>query len=71
MYYATVGPQDPAIVGATQTCNKNAGLVPKTGGGKEIQIFGEKAVNTIHIKGQEVSGAREYKDHCRLFNNSR
>lgn len=69
MSYATAGPQDPAIVSATQTCNKNT--CPKTGEGKEIKIFGEKAVNTIQIKGQEVSGAHGYKDHCRLFNNSR
>lgn len=27
----------------------------------------EKARNTIHIKGKEVSRARGYKDHCRLL----
>lgn len=36
-----------------------------------MKIFGEKAVNTIHTNGQEVSGAHGYKDHCRLLNNSR
>lgn len=34
--------------------------------GKEVKIFGEKAVNTIHIKGKEVSGAHGYKDHCQI-----
>lgn len=50
---------------AIQTHNKNAGLVPKTREGKEVKIFGEEAVYTIHVKGKEVSGAHCYKDHCR------
>lgn len=42
-------------------------LVPKPRGGKEVKIFVEKAVNTVHIKRKEVSGAHGYKGHCRLL----
>jgi len=36
-------------------------------GGEEAKTLGEKAVNTVHIKGKKVSRAHGYKDHCRLF----
>lgn len=52
---------------AIQIYNRNAGLVPKPRGGKEVKIFVEKTVNTVHIKGKEVSGAHVYKGHCRLL----
>lgn len=45
-------------MGAIQIYNKYAVLVPKPKGGKEVKIFVEKAVNTVHIKGKEISGAQ-------------
>lgn len=54
-------------MGDIQIYNKYAGLVPKPRRGKEVEIFVEKAVNTVHIKAKERSGALGYKGHCMLF----
>lgn len=50
-----------------QTYNKYAGPVPKARGRKEVKIFVKKALNTVHIKAKETSGAHSYKGHCVLL----
>lgn len=54
-------------MGAIQIYKKYAGLVPKPRGGKEVKIFVEKAVNTVHIKAKETSGVHGYKGHSILL----